>query len=106
MKKQCTSIHQASRILNGNPIRSSLNINLPILKKPLLLTSLVLFIDISKELPLTLILRPFNFDTLATFTYDLINQAQFFQSALPSILIILISLPAIFIINKEMGSEV
>ena len=106
MKKQCTSIHQASRTLNGNPIRSSLNINLPILKKPLLLTSLILFIDISKELPLTLILRPFNFDTLATFTYDLINQAQFFQSALPSILIILISLPAIFIINREMGSDV
>ena len=106
MKKQCTSIHQASRTLNGNPIRSSLNINLPILKKPLLLTSLILFIDISKELPLTLILRPFNVDTLATFTYDLINQAHFFQSALPSILIILISLPAIFIINREMGSEV
>ena len=106
MKKQCSSINQASRILKGNPIRSSFKINLPILKKPLLLTFLIVFIDISKELPLTLILRPFNFDTLATFTYDLINQAHFFQSALPSILIILISLPAIFIINKEIGSKV
>ena len=105
MKKQCTSINQASRNLKGNPLKSSLNINLPILKKPLLLTSLIVFIDISKELPLTLILRPFNFDTLATFTYDLVNQAHFFQSALPSILIILISLPAIFIINKEIGSK-
>ena len=101
MEKQCTSINQASRILNANPIKSVLNINLPILKKPLMLTSLIVFIDISKELPLTLILRPFNFDTLATFTYDLINQAHFFQSALPSLLIILISFPAIFLINSE-----
>ena len=67
---------------------------------------MIVFIDIAKELPLTLILRPFNFDTLATLTYDLINQAQFFQSSIPSLIIILISVPAILIINKQVNKEI
>ncbi len=101
MEKLGRNINQVSRTLNVKPVKSLININLPILKKPLLISCLIVFIDISKELPLTLILRPFNFDTLATLTYDLINQAQFFQSSIPSLLIILISVPAIFIINKQ-----
>ena len=105
MEKQCASINQASRTLKINAMTSLFYINLPMLKKPLLLTCLIVFIDIAKELPLTLILRPFNFDTLATLTYDLINQAQFFQSSLPSLLIIFISVPAILIINGQLNSE-
>ena len=105
MEKQCDSINQASRILKVRAITSMRKINLPILKNPLLLTFLIVFIDITKELPLTLILRPFNFDTLATLTYDLVNQAQFFQSSVPSLLIILTSLPAILIINRKVISK-
>ena len=84
---------------------SLFKINLPILRKPILIAALIVFIDVAKELPLTLILRPFNFDTLATYTYDLINQAQFFQSSLPSLLIIAISFPAIYLINRTTRNE-
>ena len=105
MEKQCKNINNASRVLKVSPSKSFFKINLPILKKPLLIVALIVFIDVAKELPLTLILRPFNFDTLATYTYDLINQAQFFQSSLPSLLIILISFPAIIYINKGTRSE-
>ena len=106
MEKLSGNISHASRTLNVKPVKSLANINFPILKKPLLIACLIVFIDISKELPLTLILRPFNFDTLATFTYDLVNQAQFFQSSIPSLIIILISLPAIFIINKQVNKGI
>tara|TARA_S200000501_G_scaffold143012_1_gene135031 strand:- start:340 stop:900 length:561 start_codon:yes stop_codon:yes gene_type:complete len=104
MEKQCGSINQATRTLKIKAITSMSYINFPILKKPLLLTCLLVFIDITKELPLTLIIRPFNFDTLATLTYDLVNQAQFFQSSVPSLLIIFISLPAILLINRQVIS--
>ena len=104
MEKQCGSINQATRTLKIKAITSVCYINFPILKKPLLLTCLLVFIDITKELPLTLIVRPFNFDTLATLTYDLVNQAQFFQSSVPSLLIIFISLPAILLINRQVIS--
>ena len=106
MEKLGKNINQASRTLNVKPSKSLISINLPILKKPLLISCLIVFIDISKELPLTLILRPFNFDTLATLTYDLVNQAQFFQSSIPSLLIILISAPAIIIINKQITEKI
>ena len=105
MEKLGENINQASRTLSVKPIKSLVNINFPILKKPLLVASLIVFIDVSKELPLTLILRPFNFDTLATLTYDLITQSQFFQSSIPSLLIILISVPAILIINNQVDKE-
>ena len=106
MEKLSGNISHASRTLNVKPVKSMANIKFLILKKPLLIACLIVFIDISKELPLTLILRPFNFDTLATFTYDLINQAQFFQSSIPSLIIILISLPAILIINKQVNKGI
>ena len=105
MEKLSTNVNLASRTLNVRPIKSLLNLNLPILKKPLLIACLIVFIDISKELPLTLILRPFNFDTLATKTYDLVNQAQFFQSSIPSLIIIFISMPAILMINHQIEKE-
>ena len=101
VEKLGANVSQASRILNVNSSKSLLYIYLPILKKPILIACLIVFIDISKELPLTLILRPFNFDTLATLTYDLVSQAQFFQSSVPSLFIILISMPAILIINQQ-----
>ena len=105
MEKQCGSINQSARVLNA-PLYLSLNkVNIPILRKPILFACLIVFIDIVKELPLTLILRPFNFDTLSTLTYDMVSQAQFFQSSVPSLMIILVSMPAIFLINKQMNKD-
>jgi len=106
MEKFCKNINQASRTLNAKPLKLIKNINFPILSKPIMIACLIVFIDISKELPLTLIIRPFNFDTLATLTYDLVNQAQYFKSAIPSLLIILISIPAILLIKTQMDKSV
>ena len=106
MEKLGSNINKASRTLSVSPIKSLIQLNYPILKKPLLIACLIVFIDISKELPLTLILRPFNFDTLSTLTYDLISQAQFFQSSVPSLLIVCVSLPAIVLINRQVEKGV
>ena len=106
MEKLSSNINKASRTLSVSPLKSLIQLNYPIFKKPLLIACLIVFIDISKELPLTLILRPFNFDTLSTLTYDLISQAQFFQSSIPSLLIVCISLPAIFLINRQVDKGV
>jgi len=103
MEKQCLTINQAARLMKRRIGYSIFKINIPILKKPILLSVLLVFIDITKELPLTLILRPFNFDTLSTLTYDLIKQANFFQSSLSSLLIILISFPALLAISKQVN---
>ena len=83
-----------------------IKVHLPILLPTISSATILLFVDIVKELPMTLILRPFNFDTLSTVTYDLISQAQFFQSSIPSLIIILISLPAILIINRQVNKGI
>ena len=102
MSKFGTNINMALRILNVKPVKSLFSVNYGVLKKPIFIACLIVFIDISKELPITLILRPFNFDTLSTLTYDLVNQAQFYQSSIPSLIIISISLPAILLIKNQM----
>lgn len=92
------SFEAASRMLGKNSIQTFFKITLPLLRPAMLTALLLVFVDVSKELPLTLILRPFNYDTLATKAYELADQEFVAQSALPALLIILISLlPAILL---------
>ena len=92
------SLESASRMLGKNSIQTFFKITLPLLRPAMLTALLLVFVDVSKELPLTLILRPFNYDTLATKAYELADQEFVAQSALPALLIILISLlPAILL---------
>ena len=62
---------------------------MPLNKKALLSAFILVFIDIIKELPVTLILRPFNFETLATQTYEYANEEMLAYSSLFSFTLIL-----------------
>jgi iron(III) transport system permease protein len=79
-----------------------IKINLPLLKKPIFVGGILIFIDVFKELPLTLILRPFNFDTLATLTYDLNKQAQIFDASVPALIIIIVTMIPVIFLNKKL----
>ncbi len=74
--------------------------------KTTIITSLILvFVDVVKELPATLILRPFNFDTLAINIYELASSEQLSYIASPSLMLIIIGLiPVIILINKTISS--
>ena len=67
-----------------------IKVNIPLIKNTLITASILVFIDSMKELPLTLILRPFNFNTLSTATFDLSSQAQIVESSVPALCIIMI----------------
>ncbi len=102
------SLESASRMLGKNSVQTFFKITLPLLRPAMLTALLLVFVDVSKELPLTLILRPFNYDTLATKAYELADQEFVAQSALPALLIIFISLlPAILLsqINKDKNKK-
>jgi iron(III) transport system permease protein len=79
--------------------------SVPIFFKEILIVYLIILIDSIKELPITLLLRPFNFDNLTTKTYDFVSDERYEDAAIPAILtIILLSvLSIIFIkfINKQ-----
>ena len=103
MEKNCDKLNDAGKTLGASPFISFYKINLPLIKNSVLVAALLVFIDVTKELPLTLILRPFNFETLATATFDLSNQAQIIESSIPSISIILFVLVPIIYLNRRIG---
>ena len=78
----------ASRVLGAAPLRTLLRIELPLLRRALLAAGMLVFIDVLKELPLTLILRPFNFNTLATRAFQLASDEQVAQSAPAALLVV------------------
>ncbi len=76
-------------------------IHIPLLRAPLLAASLLVFVDVMKELPATLILRPFNFDTLASLAYTQASLGQIEQAALPALVIIAVGLLPITILLRQ-----
>ena len=102
-EKNCEELNDASKTLGASPLRSLFNVNLPLTKNIIVAAGLLVFIDATKELPLTLILRPFNFETLATATFDLSNQAQIIESSIPSLLIIFLTMIPIIYLNHRIG---
>ena len=101
MERNCEQINNASRSLGSTAIQSLTQINIPLLRNGLVAAGLFVFVDIMKELPLTLILRPFNFETLSTKTFDLAQQAQIPESSIPALCIILVSLLPLIWLNRQ-----
>ncbi|XOV77768.1 MAG: ABC transporter permease [Aestuariibacter sp.] len=98
------SIDNAARSLGANQSTLLWRVHLPLLRGSALMALLVVFVDIIKELPATLILRPFNFDTLAVKTYEFAKDERLTDAAVPALLIILVSLIPVLVISK-MQSE-
>ena len=95
-------IAAASRVLGQSKYSTLIKIQLPIMKPALIMSALLVFVDSMKELPATLILRPFNFDTLATYVYTYASLSQIEEAALPALTIVATGLLPIILINREL----
>ena len=91
-KKLGRKHHEVARTLGKSYYKTILTVDIPMLRPFILSATSLVFIDLLKELPLTLALRPFNFDTLATKTYQYANDEMLAESAIPSLVIIGISM--------------
>jgi len=90
---------EASRMLGRTTASTFLRIELPLLRGALFSGFILTFVEIVKELPLTLLLRPFNFDTLATRTYQYAMDERIYEAALPSLFLIGIGLVSVIVIH-------
>ncbi len=102
-KRVCGNLDECSRSLGLSPLRTLLRVDLPLLKGVLASAALLVFVDVLKELPLTLILRPFNFDTLATSAFQLASDERVAQSAVPALLVILTGLIPVILLGRLVG---
>jgi len=107
LEKHPESYDDTGKNLGLGPFKLLQKIHLPINKFALISAFIVTFIDIMKELPITLILRPFNFDTLATQTYEFAIEEMLPLSSAYSLSIIIIgSMLLLFlknVINKQLN---
>lgn len=96
-------LEEASRVLGAPPGRTFLAISLPLLRGPLVAAAILLFVDLLKELPLTLILRPAGFETLATTAFSLASEARLQACAVPSLLVIAAGVVPLFWLEKRLS---
>ena len=96
-----TGLDASARTLGAGPWRRFVAIDLPIAAPSLAAAALILFVEILKELPATLILRPFNFDTLAIKAYSYASDERLLDAAAPSLLVFLAGLAPIIILARS-----
>ena len=92
----------ASSTLGHSQIKTATKITFPLMRSSVFAAAILTFVDIVKELPMTLILRPFNFETLSTYTYQFAHDELMIEASLPAVFIIVCGLLPIFFVNKVM----
>jgi iron(III) transport system permease protein len=89
-----------SRTLKKSKLGIMFRIHMPLLKTSIFTSILLVISEVIKELPATLILRPFNFDTLAVSTYLYAAEERMYEAAAPAMMIVLIGLVPIIFLSK------
>ncbi len=97
------NLDDAARSLGYPPLRTLLQVHLPLLRGGLLTAALLVFVDVMKELPATLIIRPFNFDTLAVRVYNLASDERLAEAAAPALAIILVGVLPVIILSWQIA---
>ncbi|MEI7024095.1 ABC transporter permease [Paenibacillus sp. y28] len=87
---------EASRLLGLGLTRTFFKVDLPLIKGAVYTGCILAFMEVVKELPLTLLLRPFNFETLATKAYQYASDEQIHQASVPSLVIIAVGMISVY----------
>jgi iron(III) transport system permease protein len=89
-------------MLGAGPVRLFARVHLPLLQRSTLAAALLVFVDVMKELPATLVLRPFGSDTLAVVAYNLARDERLAEAALPSLAIVVVGLIPVVLLSRAM----
>lgn len=99
------SMDMAGRSLGMSPTKVLTRIHIPLLKGSVLTALLIVFVDVLKELPATLILRPFNFNTLAVRAFELASDERLVDAAPASLMIVLVGLVPVILLSRSISSR-
>jgi len=96
------SIDETARMLGSGTRRLFTELHLPLLKRSALAAALLVFVDVMKELPATLVLRPFGSDTLAVVAYNFARDERLAEAALPSLAIVAVGLIPVVMLSRAL----
>ncbi|MFZ5550921.1 MAG: ABC transporter permease, partial [Pseudomonadota bacterium] len=99
------SIDEAARLLGAGRRRTFLELHLPLLGRTTVAAALLVFVDTMKELPATLVLRPFGSDTLAVVAYQFARDERLAEAALPSLAIVVVGLIPVVLLSRALRSR-
>ncbi|MCZ2722103.1 iron ABC transporter permease [Marinomonas sp. 15G1-11] len=99
------SLDMAGRSLGLTPVGVLKQIHVPLLRGSVLTALLIVFVDVLKELPATLILRPFNFNTLAVRAFELASDERLADAAPASLMIVLVGLIPVILLSRSIASR-
>ena len=99
------SFDDSARMLGSSGAHLLARVHWPLLKKSVAVAALLVFVDVMKELPATLVLRPFNSDTLAVVTYQLARDERLGEAALPALALVLVGLFPVALLSKTLRSR-
>ena len=98
------SMEAAARSLGSSQSETLRRVHLPLLRGSLLTAALLVFVDVMKELPATLVMRPFNFDTLATQTYTLAADERLAEASTAALAIVAVGLLPIILLARQIAA--
>ena len=104
LERVTVNLDAASRTLGRGPLMTLWHVHIPVIKVGLFTAVLLVFVDCMKELPATLLLRPFNVDTLATYVYQYASEELLEESALAALFIVLAGLLPVLFLAKAIQS--
>jgi iron(III) transport system permease protein len=93
------NMDHASRILGQTASSTLRKVHAPLMLGSLLTAGLLVFVDVMKELPATMIVRPFNFDTLAVRTYQLASDERLAEAAAPALAIVAVGIIPVILLS-------
>ncbi|WP_242020757.1 iron ABC transporter permease [Microcoleus sp. FACHB-1515] len=99
------SLDDAARSLGHNSRQTLIRVHAPLMRSGLLTAAILVFVDVMKELPATLIVRPFNFDTLAVRVYQLASDERLAEAAAPALAIVLVGLLPVLLLSWQLQSR-
>jgi iron(III) transport system permease protein len=97
-----TSIDESARMLGASRWRLWQGVHWPLMRRSLVAAILLVMVDVMKELPATLVLRPFNTDTLAVMAYQLARDERLGEAALPSLALVLVGLLPVLLMSRAL----
>ena len=100
-----TSFDDSARMLGTTDAGLAMRVHWPLLKRSTAAAALLVFVDVMKELPATLVLRPFNSDTLAVVAYQLARDERLGEAALPSLALVLVGLLPVILLSRTLRSN-
>ncbi|MCC5882694.1 MAG: iron ABC transporter permease [Halomonas sp.] len=100
--KVTPSMDAASRTLGQTPAGTLKRVHTPIMRGSLFAAGILVFVDIMKELPATIILRPFNFDTLAVRAYSLASDERLAEASTASLAIVVVGIIPVVLLSMAM----